>query len=68
MAVSAAQPGLLEAAAAWIQSLPRGTARSFATAALAEGVHATDPQAARAWAAEIQSETIRAGVLNKLGQ
>ena len=62
-----AEAGDFEAAAAWIQSLPRDTARDFATAALAEGVHATDPQAARAWAAEIQSETIRAGVLKKLG-
>ena len=58
--------GDFEAAASWIQSLPRDTARDFATAALAEGVHATDPQAARAWAAEIQSENIRVGVLKKL--
>ena len=59
--------GDFEAAASWIQSLPRDTARDFATAALAEGVHATDPQAARAWAAEIRSENIRASVLKKLG-
>ena len=62
------EAGDFEAAAAWIQSLPRDTARDFATAALAESIHATDPQASRAWAVEIQSWTIRAGVLKKLGQ
>jgi len=55
-------------ASAWVQALPRDTARDFAAAALAEGLHASDPEAARTWAADIQSETIRRGVLQKLEQ